>query len=272
MDTIWPLDSSPVRAIPINFSFTPAGTGTWQPLKDGVEYRELGLADASNSVMSAGHLRASKVDRITLGGGHLLQLVVLGGTAAVAGPKAIRLKRYDTLFVPAGKRATIDCSNDFECLVFAAPSFLGLFDEAAQPSEDDSEFHVTYEARESYTAGDGPRDFFAYRNLDLARLTGGRIHIHLIRAVKQRQGGTGWHTHDMSQWFMVLEGSGAITVQGGGDTTLLAGDAMTLGARIRHNQTAYSSDYVEIEICIPAKYDTVPDQEPEFLPAPIGVR
>jgi len=48
-----------------------------------------------------------------------------------------------------------------------------------------------------------------------------------------------------------------------GNICLRAGDAMTIGKRIVPNQTAYSEGYIEIEVCIPADYDTIPDDAPE---------
>ena len=158
--------------------------------------------------------------------------------------------------------------HDFEANVFRAPASPdGVPADVAKPN---GKAIVNKEVLENYTVAAGPRQFFTYRNLEIAEITGRRIHIHVIRAANQREGGTGWHTHNMSQWFMVLQGTGAITVEGGGDVTLRAGDCMTLGAHIRHNQTAYSPDYIEIEICIPADYTTDPDRKPDVMPPKMG--
>jgi quercetin dioxygenase-like cupin family protein len=83
------------------------------------------------------------------------------------------------------------------------------------------------------------------------------MHIHIVRATQP--GRTGWHYHTMAQWFMVLRGTAKIGVQGHPTQPLHAGDAMCVGygQDMRHNVVDFSSDYLVLEMCIPARYETV---------------
>ena len=42
---------------------------------------------------------------------------------------------------------------------------------------------------------DGLRDFFLYRDLGIAKATGGKVVATLVRANKPPEEGTGWHRH-----------------------------------------------------------------------------
>ena len=42
---------------------------------------------------------------------------------------------------------------------------------------------------------DGLRDFFLYRDLGIAKATGGKVIAQLVRANKPPEAGTGWHRH-----------------------------------------------------------------------------
>ncbi len=44
--------------------------------------------------------------------------------------------------------------------------------------------------------GGGLRDFFTYRDLGIAKATGGKVIAHLVRANNAPEEGTGWHIHE----------------------------------------------------------------------------
>jgi quercetin dioxygenase-like cupin family protein len=77
--------------------------------------------------------------------------------------------------------------------------------------------------------------------------------------------GTGWHYHTMSQWFMVIGGSANISVEDHPKQPLGWGDAMCVGSgeHMRHNVTDFSSDYLVLEMCVPADYATIATDRPE---------
>src|SRR5690606_10980794 len=108
-----------------------------------------------------------------------------------------------------------------------------------------------------YIVGDGPRSFFSYRDLGVAAATGRRIHIHIVRASKPIEKGTGWHSHSMGQLFYVLEGWADLEVERLPSVRMSAGDAMCIAPRMKHDVPRFSNDYAVLEMCIPADYDTV---------------
>ncbi|SCW69939.1 Mannose-6-phosphate isomerase, cupin superfamily [Sphingobium faniae] len=116
---------------------------------------------------------------------------------------------------------------------------------------------ITRESEDAYIVGDGPRAFFGYRDLGTAGLTDRRIHIHLVRAVKMSEGGTGWHSHTMGQIFYILRGQGKLLVEDAAAVKMDAGDAMCIAPGMRHNVPGFSKDYFLLEMCVPADYDTV---------------
>jgi mannose-6-phosphate isomerase-like protein (cupin superfamily) len=122
----------------------------------------------------------------------------------------------------------------------------------------------THDGDDQYRRGDGPRAFFLYRDLATRGSTGDRIHFHIVRATEAGLG-TGWHYHTMSQWFMVIGGHADISVEDHPKQPLGRGDAMCIGSgpQMRHNVTDFSSDYLVLEMCIPADYDTIAVDRPE---------
>ena len=53
-----------------------------------------------------------------------------------------------------------------------------------------------------------------------------------------------------------------LAVEGRGERRMHAGDAMCLCAGIRHDVPAHSHDYVVLEMCVPADYDTTATPPP----------
>lgn len=268
----WPLAKSQKDAIPIEFALAPANSGIWSTADEPqFDARDLGFGKGSNGVMTAHRFRVSagvdttNAPRRLSDRAFTFAIVLVGEAKLELDGKTHDLSVLDAFYLPKGTSYRLLPSSDFEAVFIRAGK-----NQAAKVASAGSRPVVYKEALEAYTVAAGPRDFFTYRNLDIAKITDGRMHIHVIRAAKQREGGTGWHTHSMSQWFMVLRGTGAISVVGGGNVYLHAGDAMTIGKRIVHNQTAYSEDYIEIEVCIPADYDTVPDNAPTESLSKIG--
>jgi mannose-6-phosphate isomerase-like protein (cupin superfamily) len=105
---------------------------------------------------------------------------------------------------------------------------------------------------------EGLRADSEYRDLGLAKATGGRIGVKHIRALKPMAGPTGWHWHDMTAHYVyVLQGWLTFRFAGvEGDVTLRAGDGLSQPAGVPHNVIARSDDLEVIEINEPAEYGT----------------
>jgi uncharacterized cupin superfamily protein len=105
---------------------------------------------------------------------------------------------------------------------------------------------------------EGLRADSEYRDLGLARATGGRIGVKHIRALQPMPAPTGWHWHDMTAHYVyVLRGWLTFRFAGvDGEVTLRAGDGLSQPAGVPHNVIARSDDLEVLEINEPAEYGT----------------
>ncbi|WP_293858206.1 cupin domain-containing protein [uncultured Alsobacter sp.] len=105
---------------------------------------------------------------------------------------------------------------------------------------------------------DGPRADVEYRDLGLARATGGRIGAKHIRAIMPFPQETGWHWHDMTGHIVyVMRGWISFRYEGVPDTvTVKAGGCLSQPAGVPHNVVGRSDDLELIEINLPAAFGT----------------
>jgi mannose-6-phosphate isomerase-like protein (cupin superfamily) len=105
---------------------------------------------------------------------------------------------------------------------------------------------------------DGPRADVEYRDLGLARATGGRIGAKHIRAIMPFPKETGWHWHDMTGHIVyVIRGWISFRYEGVPDTvTVKAGGCLSQPAGVPHNVVGRSDDLELIEINMPAAFGT----------------
>jgi len=110
---------------------------------------------------------------------------------------------------------------------------------------------------ESAEWNEGLRAFFAYRDLGMAGVTGGRFQAHVIRAKGERLEGGGVHRHALDfQMVYVLKGWVRFWYEGVGDVTLTAGSCVHQPPGIRHEERGHSADLEMLEITSPAEFDT----------------
>lgn len=106
---------------------------------------------------------------------------------------------------------------------------------------------------------DGPRADVEYRDLGLAKATGGRVGGKHIRAVAPFGRETGWHWHDMTGHFVfVLRGWIEFRYAGVAEKVrVVAGGCLSQPAGVAHNVVARSDDLELIEINMPAEFGTM---------------
>lgn len=114
------------------------------------------------------------------------------------------------------------------------------------------------EGRTAQFSREGLRADAEYRDLGLAKSTGGRIGAKHIRAIAPLPAPTGWHWHDMTAHFVyVLRGSLTFRFAGvAGDVVVTAGSGLAQPAGVPHNVIARSDDLEVLEINVPAEYGT----------------
>jgi mannose-6-phosphate isomerase-like protein (cupin superfamily) len=118
-------------------------------------------------------------------------------------------------------------------------------------------FHVSHEREADWD--EGLRAYFAYRDLGMAKASGGRVQAHVIKPVGGGSKGPGdlhYHTLDF-QMVYVLKGRAKVWFEDIGEVTLEAGSCMYQKPDIHHRVLEYSDDYTVIEITLPAEFPTV---------------
>jgi quercetin dioxygenase-like cupin family protein len=103
----------------------------------------------------------------------------------------------------------------------------------------------------------GLRAFFEYRDLGIARATGGRVVAHVIRACAGADFVGRPHLHDTQfQFVYVLRGWVEFEYEGQGVVRLEAGSSVYQPPRIRHRELGHSADLELLEIVMPADFAT----------------
>ena len=128
-----------------------------------------------------------------------------------------------------------------------------------QISEVKQKFAVSKATGDADFKRDGLRPYALYRDFGFAQATEGMVHAHVIKlippctdAVRQR------HRHMLQvQLVYVLKGWMKIEHEGVGEMTMKAGDAWLMPPGIRHTVLDYSDDCQNLEITIPAQFETV---------------
>jgi len=252
--------TSPYPTIVTAFGYSPLGPALWRPDPvTGLQFRDLSLAQASGDAFVGRHLRtgglAQKTRELISPETAFTFLFVLAGQVKLsedgAAPIVLRALDAATRQGP-GRPVTFGLSHDAEILEMKA-SVAG----AAQFGQGTGSWTISHEAESDYHQGEGPRAYFRYRDLGVASATARRNHIHIVRSTKALDGGTGWHSHSMGQLFYVLRGWADLLVERQPAVRMFAGDAMCISPRMKHNVPGFSADYLVLEMCIPADYDTV---------------
>ena len=277
--TAWAAGWSAQRPAQIGYTAVPADGGTWrQGPRKNLEQRDLGLGDASDRKLGVQHIRVTGAKEPLFGDWHCHDvdfqcLYVLRGSIKfeMEDGETVVLQENDSAYIPPFYRHTQMLSTDFECVEFTSPAELGTITgrDAQLPARAASLVPqrkpvFSRDVPDNWMDGAGPRGFFAYRDLGTRGPSDGRIHLHVVKATGTAGEGTGWHYHTMAQWFMVLRGTADIRVETKPRQTLRVWDTMCIGSGpdMRHTVGPFSSDYVVIEICVPAEYDTIAVEAP----------
>jgi len=255
--------------VPMTFALARTEGATWSAdALTGLKQRDLGIGAASDGQVVGRALKADGAGQATgwsaASEGALGLLYVTSGEIAFTGTDGttVRLGPDDCAFQGVTSDAlAVEWSADFEGFETTTTG------RPPHPTLDFSSVRLPEGVRrygpEVFKADGGPRTFFVYRDLGTTAATGGRVHIHVVRAIGQMEGGTGWHVHSMSQMFLVVAGWVDIAVDGQPPVRMFPGDAMCLANGMRHDVAGFSPDYVVFELCLPADYSTVPTVAPE---------
>jgi len=103
----------------------------------------------------------------------------------------------------------------------------------------------------------GLRAFFAYRDLGIAKASGGGFMAHVIRAIPGKHAEPKWHRHHLDfQMVFVTRGWVRFEYEDIGEVMLKPGDSVYQPPMIRHRELAHSEDLELVEITSPAAFET----------------
>lgn len=251
-------------AIVSGFGYSPIAPAIWRAdPASTLQFRSLSLDQASSDVLLSRHLRSNglAVETAALGdpSASFAFVFVLKGKLVMRaeGREPVTLNALDSATrYGTGPQATWSFSHDAEVVeIVAGPDGAPMLGFDGNPQA--GAWVINADEESGYVIGEGPRRFFRYRDLGVAAATNRRIHIHVVRSTKAVDGGTGWHSHSMGQLFYVLRGWADLAVERQPWVRMNTGDAMCVAPRMAHDVPAFSSDYLVLEMCIPADYDTV---------------
>jgi mannose-6-phosphate isomerase-like protein (cupin superfamily) len=132
-----------------------------------------------------------------------------------------------------------------------------MSDNSADPAKDPAKDFVVTHAREA-TFDEGLRGFFAYRDLGMKGVSGGRIQAHVIRAKEGDGASGGWHYHVLDfQMVYILKGWVRFEYEGVGEVLLEPGSCVYQPPGIKHREIEHSPDLELLEITSPAEFETI---------------
>lgn len=112
----------------------------------------------------------------------------------------------------------------------------------------------------------GLRDFFLYRDLGIAKATGGQVIAQLVKANLPPEEGTGWHRHEADFHIVIMLKGWARFMYEDKPTLVKAGDTVHQRPGIVHYLYDYSKDMEYLEIAAPADFKTVEVPGPCAVP------
>ncbi len=228
--------------------------------------RELGLHKATRGLFTARRVKAAGrwplADLASDATARFSFLYVLNGALTLRGEAGpVTLHAHDAVTqLPLTDTTLVDSSEDVEFLEMQCIEG----ERARRYLPERPTQIVALDSPDAHVVGQGPRSFFDYRELGVAAATGRRLDVQVVRAQKAREGGTGWHSHNMAQLTYGLSGWALLGVEGRAEPVLKErGDALCIPADIAHNAGAFSDDYWALQLQIPADFETTPRKAPE---------
>jgi quercetin dioxygenase-like cupin family protein len=263
----FPRAPTPMKhSIAMNLQIVQTGQlPSFAQLRAGTVQHELGLGEASGGMFAARRVRCAGrwnlAEMASETGAWLVFLYLLRGHVNLRlEDQTVRLGPGDaTSQIPLSAATVVDRSGELEFFELVVRDDARV--RALMPMRPAQSF--SFDAPELHVQGQGPRNFFDYRDLGLAALTGGQVEIQIIRAQRARQGGTGWHSHTMAQLSYGLSGWASLGIEGVSQPVIQApGDSLCIPPEVVHNADSFSDDYAALQLQIPARYETRPREDP----------
>jgi quercetin dioxygenase-like cupin family protein len=109
----------------------------------------------------------------------------------------------------------------------------------------------------------GRRDFFKYRDLEVADASAGNMRAQVMSSSKGMSRPTGWHYHECDgQFIYILKGWVDLEFEDGRTIRVDAGDSLFIPGYLRHNEIRTSEEMEILEVSIPGTLGTTPCDPP----------
>ena len=109
----------------------------------------------------------------------------------------------------------------------------------------------------------GRRDFFKYRDLEVADASGGNMRAQVMSSSKGMSRPTGWHYHECDgQFIYILKGWVDLEFEDGRTIRVDEGDSLFIPGYLRHNEIRTSEEMEILEVSVPGTLGTTPCDPP----------
>jgi mannose-6-phosphate isomerase-like protein (cupin superfamily) len=112
----------------------------------------------------------------------------------------------------------------------------------------------------------GRRDFFKYRDLEVADASAGAMRAQVMSSTKGMSRPTGWHYHECEgQFIYILKGWVDLQFEDGRTIRVGEGDSLFIPGYLRHNEIRTSDTMEILEVSVPGELGTKPCDPPAGL-------
>jgi quercetin dioxygenase-like cupin family protein len=262
------MSTSSAATAPTGFAVSYLADNAWtrNGLRAFYAYRDLGVAAATGRRWRAHHIRILDAGGAKTGWhchdlAFQLVYVLRGFVRFLLDDREVVLRAGDCTHIPAfTMHDEIEYSADFEVLEITSPADVTTLTARPLPLPERprARFAESHLRETDFVRGSGPRAFLEYRDLGVIAATDRRVQAQVVRTRGPCDQSTGWHHHTLDfQFVYVLDGWVRTALEGLGEFTLRAGDAMSVPGRLRHDVTAFSPDFTVLELNAPADFDTI---------------
>jgi quercetin dioxygenase-like cupin family protein len=252
----------PDQSFAIHTTFSDHTSGGWISGRLAYfEYRDLGLNDATNGLVSAQVMRLVKKPS-SQSGWHChpldfqffyvlkgsIRMLTTGGGDVTLGPASA------AYHPPFFLHNEVEYSNSFEVIHITAPPIVTTIEgrKALSAATRQRRWEPVYFPADSarWTSHAGSGSLFQYRDLPTGGPMARRVHMRVARATKPSRAGIGYEDLMNLGWFVVLAGSAAVQIEGASLRLIHPGDALSVGSEpaSRNSLTRVSSDFTALQM------------------------
>ena len=134
---------------------------------------------------------------------------------------------------------------------------------ATKSAESQPEQTVSHARAKEPVLVKGRRDFFQYRDLQVAEASGNLLRAQVMSSSQGLSRPTGWHFHECDgQFIYILKGWVDLEFEDGRTIRVEEGDSLFIPGYLKHNEIRTSSEMEILEVSTPGVLGTTPCDPP----------